>query len=737
MTAPDRVRRSDEADDLCSAAFRQARCPERGVSLVAVGGYGRRELAPHSDLDVVLLIDEPVETGAWATDLWYPLWDSGRLIDHSVRTPSQVLTKSGEDLRVAMGMLDLRHLAGDPNLTLRVRSSVLNQWRRDARLRLPELRELAESRAERFGELGHVAVPDLKESVGGLRDVTALRALVASWLVDIPHQELGRWSHELLDVRDVLHQLAGRATDRVIPEYWEGMAVGLELADAQAAQMHTREIGRRLAHLSRLIWRRAEAVLRRPSLHRRPQLQALGGGVAVAAEEVILDRHARPDQDPLRLLRAAAEASQGGLVLAPNTSSNLARMAPELPTPWPDQARDLFVRMLAGPGLLGVWETLEATGALARILPEWERIRLLPHASVVHRFTVDRHLVETCREASRLIRRVGRPDVLLVSALLHDIGKGQEGEHSVTGMPIAEEIATRMGFDGVEVKFISQLVRWHLLLPEIALSRDLDDPATIEQVVQAVGDSELLELLVTLTEADARATSPKAWSPWRATMITALGAQVRRVLAEPQVGPHLPETAPPAGNIPKRSGELLVEDHGDGSTVIVTASDRSGLLADVAALFALHRIQVRAARIWTEGEVAISVWEVAATELDPALLRQRLKTIIANRGMGQELAPAERSEETIPPEVLSHPGASTTASVLEIRSHDRLGLVHTVCQTLSGVGINIRSAHLSTFGPQAVDVFYLEDPAGGKLDPDQLQRVRGLLVKALASPGSG
>ena len=131
-----------------------------------------------------------------------------------------------------------------------------------------------------------------------------------------------------------------------------------------------------------------------------------------------------------------------------------------------------------GPGLLGVWETLDETGALELVLPEWERVRLLPHASVVHRFTVDRHLVETCIEASTLIRRVARPDVLMVAALLHDIGKGQLTEHCVAGEPIAREIAERIGFDSREVELVGDLVRWHLLLPETATTRDPEDPAT-------------------------------------------------------------------------------------------------------------------------------------------------------------------------------------------------------------------------------------------------------------------
>ncbi len=538
MTAAERAERTRAADELCAKAFSSAGCPDTGVSLVAVGGYGRQELAPFSDLDVVLVHDPDVEMGDWAGQIWYPLWDSGANIDHSVRTVDEVLEQSAADLRVGSGMLDARHLAGDPNLTLRLRSAVLNQWRRDARTRLGELRELASERGRMTGELAHASVPDLKESVGGLRDATVLKALVASWLVDVPHGDLERCRIALLDVRDALHTVAGRATDRVVPEYWDEIAPILGLPDANAAQVHTRRLARRLTHLSRLAWRRAEAVQRRPSSTggRRPHLEPIAPGVALSFEEVVLDRGAKPGQDALLLLRAAAEAAERDLVLAPPTAARLARDSPTLPDPWPVEARDLFVRLLAaGPGLLGVWETLDETGALERILPEWERVRLLPHASVVHRFTVDRHLVETCIEASTLIRRVARPDVLMVSALLHDIGKGQLTEHCVAGEPIARRIAERLGFDGREVELIGDLVRWHLLLPETATTRDPDDPATVEVVTDKVGDREELELLAVLTEADARATSEKAWTKWRASLVRTLVRRAAAVLADEPV----------------------------------------------------------------------------------------------------------------------------------------------------------------------------------------------------------
>ncbi len=379
---------------------------------MAVGGYGRSELAPYSDLDVVLVHDDAVDVAQVAGTVWYPLWDAGAQIDHSVRRLSEVTAAARDDPRVALGLLDTRHLAGDPNLTLRLRADLLAHWRRDARRQLPLVREMVEKRAERMGELAHASVPDLKESLGGLRDATVLKALVATWLVDVPHADLERCRMQLLDIRDELHAVVGRASDRVAPEAWTDLAARLGLDDGDAAQRQVRELGRRITHLSRLTWRRVDAVLARPATTRprAPELERVARGVAVSAGEVVLDARTDPAGDPALLLRAAAEASERGLVLSPATAARLARDGASLPEPWDDEARNLLTRLLAGgPGLLAVWETLDETGALARILPEWERVRLLPHASVVHRFTVDRHMVETCIEASRLIRRVGPP----------------------------------------------------------------------------------------------------------------------------------------------------------------------------------------------------------------------------------------------------------------------------------------------------------------------------------------
>lgn len=737
MTAADRAQRAADADALCAKAYEQSGGPDSGAALVAVGGYGRAELAPYSDLDVVLVSAEGVDVREVAGQVWYPLWDSGAKLDHSVRTLPEMVAAAEADLKVALGLLDVRHLAGDPALTLQLRTTMLGQWRRSARDRLPALHDLVRNRHELVGELAHLSVPDLKEAEGGLRDATVLKALVATWLVDVPHVELERTRVALLDLRDQVQDCAGRATDRIAPEMWEALADRLGAGDARAAQVQVRELGRRMAHLSHLTWRRVDAALARPAAYesaRKPGLTPLAPGVALASGEVVLDAKARPGDDPALLLRAAAMAAERDVVLAPATAARLVRECPPLPVPWPDEARQLLVRLLAsGRGLLGVWETLEETGALDSFLPEWERVRLLPHASAIHRFTVDRHVVETCVEASALIRDVARPDVLMVAALLHDIGKGGLTSHSVAGEPIAREIAARMGFTPDAVELIARLVRWHLLLAETATTRDPDDPATVEQVASRVGDAEALSLLLALTEADAKATAPKAWSSWRAGLIRDLARRTRTSLDS---GTTLPPIVTDEVSVPRevrRRGNVSIETEGagDGTRVTVIAPDRVGLLADVAAMFAMQRVPVRAARAWAQEQYGVSVWEVGEPDLDPAVLRQRFEAVVDRRvDVARRLTVPSSA---LDPSVVVRPEASDHATVLEVRAADRPGVLYQVCAALAGLDVAVRSAHVDTLGPQAVDVFYLQEASAGVLSDRRAAEAAHAVRDALTS----
>jgi [protein-PII] uridylyltransferase len=539
-----------------------------GVSLVAVGGYGRGELSPRSDLDLLLLHDGSAGPGGIARiadRVWYPVWDLGIALDHSVRTTAEARATAQDDLKVQLGLLDARHVAGDEALTADMRTGLLAQWRAQAPKRLPELRELTEERTRTHGELRFLLEPDLKEAHGGLRDATALRAVAASWLADAPHGGLAQARESLLDVRDVLHLSTGRATDRLALQDQDQVAAALELADADALLRQVYEAARTIAYAADVTWREVGRVLESRG-GRASRLRGLLGGAGAPggrrgagqertplAEGVVehegeasLARTARPDRDPVLPLRAAAAAAQAQLPLALPAVRRMATAA-ELPVPWPAEAREEFVTLLgAGEATVPVWEALDAEGLIGRLLPDWERVRCRPQRNPVHTFTVDRHLVEAAVRASALTRRVQRPDLLLVGALLHDIGKGWPGDHSLVGETIAYDMAGRMGFDPHDADVLARLVRHHLLLVDTATRRDLDDPATIRSVADVVGSASTLELLHALTEADALATGPAAWSAWRGTLVADLVKRVAGVLAGEAVEEHTEPFVPSA-----------------------------------------------------------------------------------------------------------------------------------------------------------------------------------------------
>ncbi|GAA3166778.1 [protein-PII] uridylyltransferase [Streptomyces ramulosus] len=521
-----------------------------GAALVAVGGYGRGELSPRSDLDLLLLHDGRAaapDLAALADRLWYPVWDHGLALDHSVRTPARARAAARADLKVQLGLLDARHLAGDRDLTDALRTTAAADWRAAAPARLPELHALGRARAERHGDLRYLLEPDLKEARGGLRDATALRAVAASWIADAPRDGLEAARGRLLDIRDALHLVTGRATDRLTLQEQDQVAAALGLPDADALLRRVHEAARTLAYAADTTWRETGRTLRARSV--RPVLRGLlaggrtaGGGerapladgVVVHDGEAALARTARPERDPVLGLRAAAAAARAGLPLSRHAARRCAAAsgAHPLPVPWPAAAREAFVTLLdAGAATVPVWETLEAEGLLTRLLPEWERVRCLPQRNAVHTWTVDRHLVETAVRAAALTRRVDRPDLLLVAALLHDLGKGLPGDHAAAGVPPARAVAARLGFGADDTAVLAGLVRHHLLLVETATRRDLDDPETVTAVAEAVGSVRTLGLLHALTEADARATGPAAWSAWRAALVDGLVARVAERLA--------------------------------------------------------------------------------------------------------------------------------------------------------------------------------------------------------------
>jgi [protein-PII] uridylyltransferase len=718
---------------------------EDRAALVAVGGYGRGELSPGSDLDLLLLHADRDAVGAMADKLWYPVWDSGVQLDHAVRTFDEARRLAGRDLAVLLGLLDARAVAGDPQLAARLRSAVLGDWRAAARRRLPELRDQWDARGAAAGDLRHDLEPDLKEGRGGLRDVVSLRAVAASWVADRPHRDVDDAVRRLADVRDVLHLVTGRPGNRLVLQEQEQVAHELGLAGSDPLLRDVGAAAAAVTHAAETTWRRALHATRpqrsRFVRGRRPVLRLLGPGLAEHDGEAVLTAQADARSDPLLVLRLAARAARAGLPLSPSSVDRLAADGPPLPEPWPETARQLMVELLgSGPPLVPVWEALDQAGLVDRLLPEWSAVRHLPQRNAVHRWSVDRHLLECAVRAAARVREVHRPDLLLVAALVHDIGKGSAGDHSEAGVPPAASAATRMGFDADDVATLSLLVRHHLLLVESATRRDLDDPATVAAVADTLGGAQVLELLSALTVADAEATGPAAWSEWKAGLVTDLVGRTAQRLHGAAPPPPPPLTPAQTGLV--RGGRLAVVAEPDEAvtwTVTVAAPDRTGLFAAIAGVLALHRLSVRSAQLRTPDGMALDVWTVVPDrDHEPRAEALRLdigRALAGDLDVTQRLTARDVSRR--PPAVPPPPArvdlvasASETATVVEVRAGDRPGLLHRLGRALALMGVDVRAARVVTLGAEAVDVFYLQDGAGSPLTDAAAREVVRLLTDA-------
>jgi len=630
------------------------------TAVVAVGGYGRGELSPHSDVDLLVLASSRAGPGPEAVRaLLYPLWDAGFQVGHAVLTPRDAVERAGSDLDAATSLLSARLVAGEPTgfeeLAGRRRRWLWRNGRRLAR-RILDGTVARHRRAERAG---WALAPDLKDDVGGLRDLHALGWLAAVAGRPVSDPELEAAGELLLAVREALHAQSRRKLDRLRIDLQPAVAqhlglTGEDAADALMAEVHTaartveHETAARAGEL-------AELLIGGP--RRSGAVRVLGHGVRV--EDGMLTSDPRADGDePARALRLLAAKAAVDRPVAPATMAWL-RRAFERPAPerWSHAARDAFLALLAGPDAASACELLDHAGGWAALLPEWAGVRGRAQHDPYHRYTVDGHSFATLGTLTRLraddpsIRQVteeaGDLGTLYLATLLHDVGKGSGEDHSVAGERLACRAATRIGLRPDQVEEVAALVRWHLLLVETATRRDLDDPAVVGAVAQRLGSGRRLRLLYALTVADGLATGPNAWGDWKASLVRGLYDRVDQALtgghAEPgdaagparlaalarAVGVREPELAeraewllatfPPSYLAstpieemvdelrlllaPPAAGEVrhrIDRDAGGGlAAVTVCALDRPGTLARTAGVLALHRMSVRQAWAWS------------------------------------------------------------------------------------------------------------------------------------------
>jgi len=702
------------------------------MALLAVGGYGRGQLCPASDIDVVLVHSDNVDGGDLAEALWYPAWDRGLALGYVVVTLDQAKELLAEEFEWATALLDTRLIVGNPWYKSEVDRLTSEAWtsRRDELLH--QLARSVEQRHEDRGDAASQIEPNLKEGRGGLRDVHAMiwasgaqpgfaEEFVADLQVDV---------EVLLEARVELHRLQGRSGDTMTLEFQEAVAAALGDKSSGELMLRLARSARRIAWCSDEAWRRWQ--YQNPH-DDTPVREVLKVDVPV-------------DDDPLLPLRLAAQAAQEDKVLDRGDLARFSEQWGGIAEPWPAEARTLFAELfLAGRPAVRTVEDLDHFGLMERLMPEWAAVQCRPQRNVLHTYTVDRHLCEAAVNASSLIDQVTRPDLLVVGALLHDIGKGYPGDHTEVGIKIIGGIGHRMGYPDNDVAVLVDLCRHHLLLPDVATRRDLADGGTIRAVAAAVDSVEFLQLLAALTEADSIATGPSAWGTWKAGLLRDLVDRTAHVLE----GGELEEVV--SGDFPSEEILSLMRDgerhiSGKDSTLTVVCADRLGLFAAIAGALAVCGLEVLDAVQHTEpgenlehgGKMAamevtlqppqagVVDWDDVITMCERALDGSAaLRARIVRRS--RDNARYRRRLSAAPPRraVVIDNDVSDWATVVEVHAPDEIGLLYHMTQAMQELQLDIRRAKIQTFGPQAVDSFYLTGIDGAKItDPIVLAEIK-------------
>jgi len=595
---------TDEVDGLLIELL--AACDERvrrSVALVAVGGYGRRELCPASDIDLLMLhgglshdeLEQLVRT------VIYPLWDVGLTVGYAVRTRREALDAIDE-LDAATALLDARVLAGDAGLAGQVRTEALRRITRRPQRLLALLLAADDDRHARTSTPTETLEPDLKLGAGGLRDLQSLRWAAAA-LVGAPGLEplvpagflgapdlprLRRAGEGLLAARVALHlaraERDGRSDaparqqskdDTVRFELHEDIAARLGHVDGGPSDLAPHRMlrdlaldARSIAHAHQRAWTLIRADLERGRRRRsRPAEQQVDGFELVDGVLRIPEGQDVTAVDlPVRLLASLATT---GAVLE-RRSAGRVRAAAENGAPWrigSAEGGSLLRVLWSGRSALPAIADLDDAGVLTALLPEWEPTRGRTQRNPYHRFTLDRHGWNAAAELAELVRReswaaetlerVADRDALMLAAVLHDVGKVHGEPHAETGIAPARQLAERLGAGPTTVDEVGRLVRLHLLLPDTARRRDLADPALAVEVAEQVEGPSTLAALHLLAVADGRATGPTAWNDWVGSLVSTLVRKVANVLDE-----RSPDSLADGAAATARAAQELAEELG-------------------------------------------------------------------------------------------------------------------------------------------------------------------------------
>lgn len=810
-------------------------------ALIAVGGYGRREMFPYSDVDMLILHgkDHKEAVESVTEFLLYVLWDLGLKLGQAIH-PEDALTAQKKDLATLSSWLDARMIAGNPVFHDRLEHELFDKKLRDNEIAfLRDKMEERDTRHRAWGDSRYILEPNIKEGKGGLRDLHTLywiaryiyriremRKLVGiGQLTETEYRRYRRAREFLWTVRLHMHYHAGRAEERLTFDMQRHVSKALGYrgktpnAIVERFMKHYFQTAREVGFLTRLFCTGLEA----QKLHQpRFSLSRFLAGKRRLEEFVIYGNHRLGvdsedvfREQPVLMLKLFYLASRFHLDVHPHTLRLVSRHLKHInaETRKDEQACRLFLSMLLDPvhGEKALHKMKEA-GVLARFIPEFSRIIGQVQFDMYHVYTVDEHtlvalgvlygieagrLKEELPLATEIMRRLSSRRVLHMAVLCHDIAKGMGGNHAARGGEIAARLAGRFGFSPEERETLAWLVRYHILFSDFAFKRDLGDPETIRAFAGKVQSLERLRLLLVLTIADIRAVGPKVWNGWKGALLRELYTRTEHFMQtgspdmpvgeggdmlvalkhrlpdwkEEEIRAYLEvcpssflsdRDAPEHAEVAKMLREVTREGGPPlavhctpdaflaASKLTLCAPDRRGLLADVAAALALIGANIVGARIYTlKNGWAVQNWQVqnydrqaleSAAVCGPVvgILRQ---TVEGTRDVTKELAarrpsyPEKTRHFTVAPQVFIENGQSDTCTVVEVIAQDRVGLLHAVCRAFQSQGLNIASAHISTYGEQAVDVFYVKDTYGFKIThPARIEHLREVLLDAVAVP---
>ncbi len=811
------------------------------MALVATGGYGRSELAPYSDIDIMFLL--PYKLTAHSEQVveftLYMLWDLGLKVGHATRSTDEALRMARDDMTIRTSLLEARWLWGNVDLFTEFKS------RFNAEIVAttgPEFVEgkLAErdARHERMGDTRYVLEPNIKEGKGGLRDLQTLlwiakylyqvediKGLIAAGVLtkeDV--KQFTKAAKFLWTVRCHLHYHANRPEERLLFGIQEELGIGMGYRDRAGTRGVERFMkhyflnAKKIGDLTRTLCAVLEDQHKKkrmptwmPSFRLRKKSIE---GFSLESGRLNVSSDAEFSKSPVKLIQLFRLAQKNRLDVHPKAlrlvGQNLRRIDAKLRKD--RHANDLFIDILTGEEPDMALMRLNEAGVFGRFVPDFGRVVAQMQYDMYHVYTVDEHTIraigivngiETMRleadhpVACSVIGEVQSRRALYLSVLLHDIAKGRGGDHSVLGAKVANKLCPRFGLTEWETETVAWLVRYHLIMSNTAFKRDIEDPKTVSDFVEIVQSPERLRLLLILTVADIRAVGPSVWNEWKAGLLRELywraqevmsgGSNLARrtervALAKRQLSEQLTHWDPAeighhldrgqdrywlllGTDAHVRHAELIkstaaadngfaitirAEPERDVSEITVYAPDHPGLFAAIAGVMALSGASIVDAKIQTmnDGMALDTFWvqnikgKAFGDGQDFVRFRARVEDAIKGKiNPKRELAKARKSALPgrarafkVPPRVLIDNKASQNHTVIEINGKNRQGLLFDLTACLTDCGLQISSAHISTYGERVVDVFYVKDVFGLKVVNDpKIKSTRGRLLKVFDS----